>query len=236
MQFILYGLLGAAILVVAAFIRRDRDKFPAVMFATCYAAFPLVLLPIQFLTMKLHPHTIDLTLYRADLALKLDPLAFARFFYSNHWDVALLAGYNALPVAAAIFYAIERPRLLVPAAILSAACAFVVYNLCPAVGPAHVFAGFPFGPYSLKPPEWVPRNCMPSMHLTWAMLLPLNAESRALKMIGWFYAAFIAVATVGIGEHYFVDLIAAVPFCLLVQHEVHVFAHNRFRGHLREAA
>jgi hypothetical protein len=58
---------------------------------------------------------------------------------------------------------------------------------------------------------------MPSMHLGWALLLALNARSRWLAAALWAYAALIALATIGLGQHYVVDLIAAIPYTVTMQ-------------------
>lgn len=218
MDFIYFTLAGAIVLVAAAFIRNDADKSGSFLLATFFAAVPFVFLPAQGLTTWLNPTTMDLSLYRADLSLHLDPLNFCRFVYSHEgFRRVLLFGYNALPLVLAIFYSIERPGLLVAAAAVGAGVALIFYNLFPAVGPAHAFLDFPFGAARFVVSTNAPRNCMPSMHFTWAMLMPLNSHSSALKIIGWLYVVFMSAATIGLGEHYYVDLIAAVPFCFLMQ-------------------
>ncbi len=62
-----------------------------------------------------------------------------------------------------------------------------------------------------------PDNCMPSMHLTWALLIALNARSLRLRIGLWVYVILVAAATLALREHYLVDLIAAVPFTVAVQ-------------------
>jgi hypothetical protein len=60
-----------------------------------------------------------------------------------------------------------------------------------------------------------PRNAMPSMHLAWALLIWWT--SREMKFGRWMSLAFVcgtALATLGGGEHYLVDLVAAFPFSL----------------------
>jgi hypothetical protein len=52
---------------------------------------------------------------------------------------------------------------------------------------------------------------------TWALLLALNARAKWLQVVLWSYVAVIATATIGLGEHYLVDLIAALPYTLGVQ-------------------
>jgi hypothetical protein len=63
----------------------------------------------------------------------------------------------------------------------------------------------------------MPRNCLPSLHFGWALLLLWNCRGRAMETFGSIYLFLTALATVGLGEHYFVDLIASVPFCAAVQ-------------------
>jgi hypothetical protein len=64
-----------------------------------------------------------------------------------------------------------------------------------------------------------PRNAIPSLHLTWALLAYWNTRRgpawlRALTVV---LLADTVLATLGTGQHYLVDLIAAVPFALLAQ-------------------
>jgi membrane-associated phospholipid phosphatase len=58
---------------------------------------------------------------------------------------------------------------------------------------------------------------MPSMHLTWALLIAINARSAVLRVGLWVYVVLIAAATLALREHYLVDLIAAVPYTIAVQ-------------------
>lgn len=73
-----------------------------------------------------------------------------------------------------------------------------------------------------------PRNAMPSLHTAWALLLvivALRMTTAALIGAGLFASA-TALATLGLGEHYFVDLIVALPFVVAV----HAFV-SLFDGH-----
>jgi hypothetical protein len=64
-----------------------------------------------------------------------------------------------------------------------------------------------------------PRNAVPSLHLTWALLIWLN--TRGLPRWGRAAAATLAFATVfdtlATGEHYLFDLIVSLPFTLWMQ-------------------
>jgi hypothetical protein len=101
--------------------------------------------------------------------------------------------------------------------------------LFPACGPHALFQnGFPFHPFPIEQASRLllepiavagPRNAIPSLHMGWALLAwwysrGLSATERGLAL------AFLAVttfATLGTGEHWFVDLIVAFPFALMIQ-------------------
>jgi len=97
-------------------------------------------------------------------------------------------------------------------AVLFGGClCFVFYALFPAVGPGQ------FDFTRQVPTPYAPDNCMPSMHVTWALLIAINARSLRLRIGLWIYAAAMVVATLALREHYLIDLIAAVPYTLGVQ-------------------
>ena len=87
----------------------------------------------------------------------------------------------------------------------------VGYWIFPAVGPRHAD-----NPLAL-------RNCMPSLHLTYALLcwVYANPKLRAATLV---FAILTAVATMSTGEHYFIDLVAAVGFtyavCLTAKYRI----------------
>jgi hypothetical protein len=63
------------------------------------------------------------------------------------------------------------------------------------------------------------RNAIPSLHMAWVLLAWWNSKGLA-AWIRWIAAAFVfftVLATLGTGEHYFVDLVVAFPFALMVQ-------------------
>jgi len=105
----------------------------------------------------------------------------------------------------------------------------IFYNLFPAVGPIHIFLGqFPWKPI---PTEQVTRlfvepiavaglrNCMPSLHMGWVLLAwwysrGLSVWERGIAMA---FLGFTIFATMGIGEHYSIDLIVAFPFAVFLE-------------------
>jgi hypothetical protein len=118
---------------------------------------------------------------------------------------------------------------ILPAFIIGSMIGFTCYWLTPAIGPkvyfgadfplAHATAGYlanlPL--FDFDPAH--PRNAMPSMHISWALLVFLY--TRGFPIWARFYAgAFVfltACATLGLGEHYLMDLVVATPLVLLVR-------------------
>ena len=102
---------------------------------------------------------------------------------------------------------------------------FILYQACPAEGPVYSF-GTRFPDHL---PDWryvslAPymstgvHNAMPSMHMTWALLIlwaALELGPLALAIAGSFVACTI-LATLGSGEHYLVDLVVSVPLAFAV--------------------
>jgi hypothetical protein len=148
---------------------------------------------------ELTPHTIDAQLSMLDMGFGRAVWTFAK---AHAWFLQpITVIYFALPEAmlfAAFLAKSERGRLLVSLA-LGAVLVIPCYLLFPAVGPAHV--GDPLAP----------RDCMPSMHLAWALLLWMNARGR-IRPVFAIFAGLTAVATLATGEHYLPDLVAAVPW------------------------
>ncbi len=101
-----------------------------------------------------------------------------------------------------------------------------LYCLFPAAGPRFVFPNYPLLPdpatLSLNPAPLAPqfiRNCMPSLHTTWALLMVMNMAGlgRALRWGARVFALLTVLATLALGQHYLIDLVVAVPFAVAVQ-------------------
>jgi hypothetical protein len=147
------------------------------------------------------PHLYDVLLLKADFGVS----AAVRGWVAAYPALmkVVVECYIGLPLA--VIFAIaatsgsDRARLLWSLC-LASVLVMPCYVLMPAVGPIHVGQPNAF------------RNCMPSMHLTWAALLWINTRHRRSRWLFLVFIGITAVATLATGEHYAIDLAAAIPF------------------------
>lgn len=104
--------------------------------------------------------------------------------------------------------------------ILSPIAAIPFYLLVPASGPGFMYSDYPAfhteAPHLLHSSLYYP-NCFPSVHFTFALLALWYLRHSNLGItIGSLHVALTTTATLGLGQHYFIDLIAALPFTLLM--------------------
>jgi hypothetical protein len=179
------------------------------------------------------PYKYDLVLYSIDFRFGL-PLSFAAGRLFHAWPLlrqSELAVYHALPLAFAILYAahIRRPQQggtdILAMMCLNAAVGYALYFLYPASGPSYAFgAAFPANPplpSSLRLQPILlegPPNAMPSLHMAGAVLIWWNARHwKCGSALALAFMLLTAAATLGIGEHYCLDLIVAFPYALAIQ-------------------
>ncbi len=188
----------------------------------------------------LYPKTFDLYLFVFDGSLGFQPsfVMGRAMAASSALRIAALLAYTSLPFVMALIYALRLPKGIekpswdiITLFLLAGLGGWALYNVVPATGPAYVFrTDFPWRalPYSMlhrlaldqiPVAADIPRNAIPSLHMAWVVLLFWNIKgrSRALRIFMTVYMALTAVATLGLGEHYLVDLVAAIPFALFVQ-------------------
>jgi hypothetical protein len=194
-----------AIFAVATVMRPHRSAEYTIL-GTLFAFFPLAIrLTLETVT-RLTPYTIDGRLSAFD-----DGLSVVIYHFVSHHSVlhgVLCLPYYGLPIFAALILVTAPQRILCGKLLLLASfLAPVFYYLAPAVGPAWVDVSS------------APRNCFPSLHMTWALVFLIYASPR-LRTAAVVFAALTMAATVGLGEHYIVDLVAAVPYTLLTNYIV----------------
>jgi PAP2 superfamily protein len=239
------GLSSLAVLGTRAIWARDRDPHNRERTLLLYAFLPSVLFvaseymasTLLDFTEALHPKTFDLYLYSFDCSLRLQfSFLIGQIFSRYVWfRFAGLLFYIALPIPLALVYAAQLRRKhksafpVMLAFLVTGPLGVLFYNIVPATGPVHVFGpDFPWHPLLTSQAihlvlETIPvkgaRNAIPSLHMAWVLLIWWNSKglARWIRGIALAFVVFTVLATLGTGEHYFVDLVVAFPFALMVQ-------------------
>lgn len=237
--FSFFGLSALLLLVLrAVWSAGDRRKLliyafvPSLLFVTSewFASNMLDL------TEKLHPKTLDLFLYSFDGSLRVQ-LSFLMGQAFRTWPWFRIVGelfYVGLPIPIALVYSGQLLRVrekafsAMAAFLLTGPIGILFYNLFPAMGPIHLVGrAFPFHPLDpsmfrlmLLEPVAIhgPRNAIPSLHMGWVLLTWWYSRGLATleRIIVMLFVIFTFCATMGLGEHYFIDLVVAFPFALFM--------------------
>lgn len=207
--------------------------FPSVLFVGSeYMASTLL-----DLTEKLHPKCFDLFLYSFDGSLRVQfSFLMGQLFWTHLWvRFVCLVIYIALPLPLALVYAAqlrqkrEAAFAVMLAFLVTGPVGVLFYNMLPAIGPRALFgATFPFHPPAIADVMHMTvapllrtgvRNAMPSLHTAWVLLVWWNSKglARWIRAIAMSFVILTVMATLGTGEHYFIDLVVAFPFALMVQ-------------------
>jgi hypothetical protein len=229
------GLASLAVLGAQVFRLRGAEqdrKLRTLIAGSVFGFSALFIAVILSWTTRLHPRTYDLYLYAADAGYGLPLSRWAGQLIAAHPALAWLCGlvYETLPLAVSLLYAYERsgsrpvPVRVLPAFLGGGAAAYLLYNFLPAAGPHYVFgAAFPNAmpdaaglKLALAPLGEAARNAVPSMHIACALLICWCCEAlpRWVRISAAIYLALTALATLGFGEHYVVDLVAALPYAM----------------------
>jgi hypothetical protein len=198
--------------------------------ALCVGSTVAVLLDPQ-----LTPRTYDGFLYVFDRSLGFNPSFLMGVAFHDHAVLRFVSVvvYNNLPVNLCMFcalWSLRRPAGAPDVRLTFAALGvvgFALYHICPAAGPIHLFGeAYPFHPppVSAVPMETVAipdaRNAMPSLHVAWSLLMLYGSwffRSRLLRSYAALCLILTAVATLGLGEHYLIDLTVSVPLSVAIQ-------------------
>jgi hypothetical protein len=186
-----------------------------------------------WLTSQVLPQTYDSFLYAFDGLLPLPVADMAGQIFASYTGVsqAFSAVYYSFMLVACLFMVNwGNGRLsgwLISRWIVAAVFGSGLYFVMPAVGPAVAFDAT--YPHALPDPAAVPlalfpasatgyRNAMPSLHTTWAFLIAIIAwrSGPIPRIVASMNLAATVIATLGMREHYLVDLIVAVPFTVAV--------------------
>jgi hypothetical protein len=212
----------------------DQEDWATFHLAAILPCFGMAMGLALDLTIPLHPRVFDPVVSALDGAFGQPSFLVGRVVDAHPALLTLMSFvYVLLPVMMAAVIALERRRLpaashsMLRAILVAAVGGYALYQIYPVVGPEPLLGSrFPWGgplvsgsERSLVLPRLgAPRNCVPSLHFTWALLLywhgrRLGGAARAGTAL---WLALTALATLATGQHYFVDLIVAVPFAALV--------------------
>ena len=231
------GLSSFAIMAVRSIWGQDRRKLlyawiPAAAFVMSdYFASTML-----GWTARAHPKTLDLYLLSFDGSLRTQLAFSAGQLYARFpaLHVSALIAYIGLAIPITTIYAGRLLRFkegafpAMLAFLITGPIGILFYNLFPACGPSSLFGqAFPFHPFPLADlPRVVSepvaiqgaRNAIPSLHLAWTLLAWWYSKglSRAERVVAFAFLALTAFATLGTGEHWFVDLVVAFPFALFI--------------------
>ena len=188
-------------------------------------------------TFLAHPKTLDLYLLNFDYSLRVELASIAGQLYALHpWlhNTSLIA-YVGLAVPITVVFAgrLVRGRESAFPAMLAfliiGPAGILFYNIFPACGPLAVFKqGFPFQVLPMADVQRVilepivisgARNAIPSLHMAWVLLAWWYSRglSWVERSIALAFLIFTIFATLGTGEHWFVDLLVAFPFALFIE-------------------
>jgi hypothetical protein len=235
------GLTSLVVMAVQSLWTEERERrrllFSAWVPAALYVTLDYFAPAMLEWTGHAHAKTLDLYLLSFDGSLRLQ-LAFlvGQFYSRNGWfHIISFIGYVAMAIPIAIVYSGRLVRFRdkafpsMLAFIITGPVGVICYNLFPACGPRALFGpAFPFHPLAVTDLprlalEAVPilgaRNAIPSLHIAWTLLAWWYSKglSRVERAIVLAFLVLTVFATLGTGEHWFVDLVVAFPFALMIQ-------------------
>ncbi len=189
------------------------------------------------LTVVLHPRTFDGVAYLIDAGFGFNPsVLVAKIHATHHWFAVILnAGYEWGLWGVALVFAFQLRQTRTPPANLlmvwsiSVPCALIAYHFCPVAGPVFFF-GKEYFPHAMPALEQISglaassgityRNGFPSMHFGTCLIVLFAAryeKSWLLKCFLYALSASVLLATLGLGEHYLIDLVGSFPFIVAIQ-------------------
>jgi hypothetical protein len=201
------------------------------------AIFPLFLFLMGFglaIVDSLNPKTFDHALYVFDRSLGFAPsFAVGQLLATVAWlRYACYYAYEFHPLAMSLAFVLEKNRLqrwspnLLSVFVTAGLWGYLVYHLYPATGPIHVWpelfpwhppqtGAVPLGKFLVTPSS---RNAMPSLHFGMALVIWMISRNWWIcyRIVAGILLGLVALATLGLGEHYLIDLVVAVPFVVSI--------------------
>lgn len=224
-MFATYAVAGVLVIVARSLMRKNiQRRIQDVWVALGILAAASYSLPMATFLTHRQTTSFDAIFYHLDYAIGLSGQALCWYANTHASLWALLAVvYQGVPLWLAIVYIVEDDVTFMLALAVGLAVAPIFYFLMPAIGPGHAFPGWPYqtpdvGITILQIANSnFPRNCLPSGHFMLAFMPLLFMKNRWLRALALAYLFLMVMATIGSGEHYAVDLLAAIPYSLFTR-------------------
>jgi hypothetical protein len=197
--------LAAGCITVTAYRAAKREVPLNNLLPLPLAFFTLCVAIVDAIVLHFTPHTIDARMLAFDNRWFFNISTATWHWAQMHllvWDFFYFI-YLSLPcVVVLILVDLDAKNCwrLVLVLLMSSICAVPFYLLFPAVGPLHIGA------------TNAHRNCLPSLHVTWAILLWRAAKPGWKRWAMALFVLLTAISTLTTGEHYLIDLIVALPY------------------------
>lgn len=205
----------------------DRKRSEWLIVVACFAIIAgAVAEAIAKSLSHLRPLKYDLYVYRIDQIFGSPSFHLGKLVYGHRALMELVSlTYGILPmvifgVFALHLYLRTDAVRVITVFLVNMMAAVPLYLLFPVCGPAFAFPRFPQSPgqVDVHPiPILAAPNGVPSVHTSSALLiLYFLWPWKWGRVFGVFFLALTVLATMGSGQHYFFDLLCAVPYAFAV--------------------
>ena len=230
---VVLGMTSLVVLSVSALLKTGeagREKLRAFGRSSVFLCMGLFAVP--FLTFATHLSKFDNFLYRFDAGFGAQPsFLVGRVFRSmpllNEVELVIYL-VLAVPVGLVYIGHLQHRRWpvdILQGFILNAVVGYALFWMFPASGPVFAFPDqYPFSPppvSEIQPArmaiEGLP-NAMPSVHVSTVLLIWFNCRPWLwARWLSALFAGATVLSTLGLGQHYLIDLVVAFPYALLIQ-------------------
>lgn len=238
------GLASLGTLVLHAWRRQGAERVTSLLYllpAVASLVFTLEVGVFFNLISSIFPFTNDYTACAADAGHGVQiSFVVGRLFQAWPWlAIVCFAIYVAPPPGLVFVYALQvRARKPPPVDVITVLLflglvGYSLYFIFPVAGPRFAYGdAFPQGepwlgsepgrhcpvPFVLPDGRRVPRDCIPSLHMASVILAFWHAKPHGkwARLVAGIFLVGTLLATLGLGEHYLVDLVIAFPYTLAV--------------------
>ena len=232
----LLGLASLLVLSVSALKRQGaagRDQLRAFGRSSVFLCMAIWGIPILSIANTIRPEKFDGILYRFDAGFGVQPsFLIGQIFASSRMVHGFeYAIYVSLALPVGLLYIghlrhnVKWPIDVLQALLVNSLIGYLLFWVFPAAGPSFAFPqSYPLHSPALSAMGVKPivfdalPNAMPSVHVSTALLIWFNCRPWPRgRLLALAFLVCTILSTLGLGEHYLVDVIVAFPYALLIQ-------------------